>query len=447
MYSEMEVDARWKNANGSIQPPLVMFIVSLMLFSMVYGFFANRYNWFPASVINNAVFAFHQISNPDSDWTITGTDKTELVTVAKADLMAPGLTKIVNVEADRSLAVKVINSGGEVLHRWKIEWQDIWPQSPDYLKEPEIPKERPGTHIHGAQILANGDLVFNFEHLSLVSLDPCGNLNWKLPYRTHHSVFIDDDENIWVSAQRDHEAPIPELPLIQPGFIEPVLLKVSPQGEILLEKSVFDLLIDNRLQGALYANSIENDFPYVKGDMFHLNDVEVFTGDKKEGFFKKGDVMISLRNINTVFVFNSDWEIKYQMSYEFVRQHDPDFFDGNTITLFDNNNVDSDAKKSHSRILGKNAISGETRVLFKGNREVPFYSNIMGKHQWLPNGNLLINEWMGRAIEVTPGGELAWEYNTIVSPGKLGLTEEAERLPQQFNEEYFKNIKEECGKP
>lgn len=54
----------------------------------------------------------------------------------------------------------------------------------------------------------------------------------------------------------------------------------------------------------------------------------------------------------------------------------------------------------------------------------------MGKHQWLPNGNLLITEsrW-GRTFELNRKGEIVWEYNNYVEPQIVGLVEEVQRLP------------------
>lgn len=436
---------QFRTQTGAIQFSAIAFIASVIVLTLIYGIAASEFNWPPAQPIKTALHTLRSLFNPDSDWTLTDTGETQLVTVREEESIAPGLTKIVNVEGDKSLAVRIVNATGEEVYRWHIEWVDIWPQAPDYLMEHELPKQRPGTHIHGAEILSNGDLVFNFEHLSLVSLNRCGKLNWKLPFRTHHSIFVDEDENLWVSAQIDHEKPIDGLPFIKPGFTEPYILKVSPQGEILLKKSVFDLMLENNLPGALYANSKENFNPEVTGDMFHLNDVEVYPHSKTPGFFKGGDVMISLRNINAVFVFDSDWKIKYRMSYEFVRQHDPDFVDGNTITLVDNNNVKEKSAGASSRILRKNVLTEESTVLFEGNETVPYFTDVMGKHQWLPNGNLLLNERYGRVIEVSPQGKLVWEYNNLVKPGVLGLTEEAQRLPQQFDEDYFQNLSLQCS--
>ena len=127
-------------------------------------------------------------------------------------------------------------------------------------------------------------------------------------------------------------------------------------------------------------------------DLLHLNDVEPFPARLKEGFFKKGDVLVSLRNINTVFVFNRETEkIKFICTGLFIRQHDPDFIDGNTFSVFDNTRRPEEYHPQ-SRIAIVSAPDKTVKTYYEGTPEHPFYTRIMGKHQWLPNGDLLITE-------------------------------------------------------
>jgi hypothetical protein len=115
----------------------------------------------------------------------------------------------------------------------------------------------------------------------------------------------------------------------------------------------------------------------VSGDTLHLNDIEPFPSTLQPGLFSPGDLLISLRNIHTVFVFTvATRKIKHVWTGEFVRQHDPDFLDGNTISVFDNNNIDSEAGGQQSRILLLSAASGERTVYFAGSDDAPFYSDL-----------------------------------------------------------------------
>jgi hypothetical protein len=57
----------------------------------------------------------------------------------------------------------------------------------------------------------------------------------------------------------------------------------------------------------------------------------------------------------------------------------------------------------------------------------------MGKHQRLPNGNVLIAEsGQGRAFEVTPEGKIVWEYINYIDPETVGFLEQVERLPADY---------------
>ncbi len=143
----------------------------------------------------------------------------------------------------------------------------------------------------------------------------------------------------------------------------------------------------------------------------HLNDVEPFPAGMTPGFFGPGDVIVSLRNINTVFVFNTETrKIKFVSTGQFGAQHDPDFMDGNRISVFDNLGVLPAASPRQSRILIVTAPEGTVEVAYEGTAAHPFFTNIMGKSQWLANGNLLITESRrGRAFEVNRKGETVWE--------------------------------------
>ena len=135
------------------------------------------------------------------------------------------------------LSVKIMDMDGKTLHQWIIDWFKIWPDAkhvPDRL----LPKSPPGTHVHGAVLMENGDLVFNFEHLGLVRLDRQGKVVWRLPYQTHHSIDRDDDGNLWVCGQKEHTEPSDRFPNQIPPFVEDTILEVTPEGKIVREWSV-----------------------------------------------------------------------------------------------------------------------------------------------------------------------------------------------------------------
>jgi hypothetical protein len=219
---------------------------------------------------------------------------------------------------------------GTKLHAWRIDWFRLWPDA-GHVPKRRVPRFRPGTIVHGAVLMDDGDLVFNFDQLGLVRLDRHGDVVWRLPYQTHHSVCWHDSGNLWVCGQKEHAQPDARFPNRLPPFREYTILEVTPEGEIAEEWSVPELLRENGLTGLLHLGTLNNWSTQVRDDSLHLNDVEAFPDRMEEDFFQRGGVLVSLRNVNTVFVFNRrSREIKFICTGWFVRQHDPDFVDGNT---------------------------------------------------------------------------------------------------------------------
>lgn len=425
-----------------------LFFLSAILLAVGYGVIAERYKIFPYALIQEAAKAVKSLSSKVDGklpWYYFKVGDPEIKNTYKKGLAYEGLNLIVSVAALGQLSVRVTDMEGQNIHEWEIDWFDIWPNA-EHIPESARPKSRPGTHIHGAALLENGDLVFNFEHLGLVRLNVCGDVVWRLPYRTHHSIYVDENGHLWVSGQINHDKPLPEFPNYKPPFIEYTILEVSPEGEIIQEISVMDLLKENGLNGLLYMSSLDNLSTQVTGDTLHLNDVEVFPASMEPGVFAAGDIMISLRNINTILAFDQDnKKIKFLSTGGFVRQHDPDFIDGNTISVFDNNNIGPKSNGQQSRILILSVIGNTSFAYYTGSKEHRFYTDIMGKHQWLPNGNLLITEsTRGRAFEINKDGKIVWEFYNKVEPGIVGLMEEVQRLPLKYASLFSKERAKGC---
>ncbi len=378
------------------------------------------------------------------------TDQSPEGILYKPDLAQPGLTLVTGVGDEDRLSARVMELDGTEIHQWDIDWFEIWPDA-DHLPTRFLPKQPPGANMHGVAVLGEGDLVFNFDYLGLVRLDICGDVVWRLPYQTHHSLHVDEATgHLWVSGLRFHERAVPDLPNHIPPFYEPTVLEVSPEGEILQEISVFDVLLQNDLQGLLYMQNF-NDVLIGRadttGDTLHLNDVETFPTDMEEGVFSAGDIMISLRNIHSVFVFDPQSKaIIYSNIGGFSAQHDPDFIDGNTISVFDNNFVSGDHAPQESKVVIFDALAEQSEVYYRGTEENPFYTYKMGKNQWLPNGNLLLTEsTKGRAFEVDPSGDVVWQFvNLVEEPGWVGLIDEAQRLPAPYDRSFFEGKRAKC---
>jgi hypothetical protein len=427
-----------KNLLSSDRFARIVFGGAVASFIFAYGFAAGRYQLFPFQFVNHAAKGFREVWNESTGklpWYYKRVAHAEPTRTRNSDDAYQGLNLVAKVARDDQLCVEIMDMDGRKLHAWNVDWFEIWPDA-QHVPERWDPKSKPGTHVHGCALMENGDLVFSYEACGLVRLDRRGKVVWRLPRQTHHSVRRHDDGNLWVCSLRYHADPNSQFPNRVAPFVEYTLLEVTPDGRIAEEWSVADLLKENGLAGLLYLGSVNDrstQIP-VPGDALHLNNVEPFPGTMEEGFFKHGDILVSLRNINTVFVFNrQNRKIKFISTGQFIRQHDPDFIDGNRFSVFDNNNVAPAGHGQQSRIVIVSAPEKSLEVYFEGNSRIPFYTDILGKHQWLPNGNLLITEsTKGRAFEINHRGELVWEYVNYVDRGVVGIVEEVQRIPLEY---------------
>jgi hypothetical protein len=421
---------------------ILIVLSALLLAIFAYGVSVQRYRLFPYAYIDNvetAVQWFMDRSPGSAPWYYLPTSKTAPIAGELASAATPGLNLVTAMGPNDTTMIKVINMLGETVHEWQVDWFEIW-QDPQYVRLADQPKSRPGGHIHGIAMLADGSIVFNFENLSMVRMSLCGDVIWKLPYRTHHSIYVDDDGNIWSPAQRFHEEKLPQFANHALPVSESMILKVSPEGKILREISMFDWFEQRDLHGWLHmgAAKLSN---IVTGDALHMNDVEIYPRGMPSELFSPGDIMISLRDLNSVMVLDSETlDIKYWKTDGIVRQHDPDFIGEDRISIFDNNHIGPNNGGQQSRIVVDYPDQRTSTIRYTGSQDEPFYSHIMGKHQWLSNGNLLITDSMnGRAIEVDDNGKILWEFINIVGNGRVGLVEEVQRLPTSFTPLFSSN--------
>jgi hypothetical protein len=438
-----------KNRINPDSLPKILFILSLCLLSFAYGYISLAGGLFPHALISESIKTIDEwINEPDLPPYLYQTEYLTKVPVYDPAAANNGLSFVAAAIEDRKLSARVIDMNGEIVHQWVIDWFDLWSDA-THISETDAayPQMRPGTMIHGAVLLENGDLIFNFNHLGMIRLDPCGNVVWRLGYRTHHKIYLDENDILWVPGQINHDLPLPNLPNHEAPFIEPTVIKVSLDGELLKEISLIDVFKENDLEGLLNLSSLAQRDVSVTGDTLHLNDVETFPSYLEEGVFTTGDIMVSLRNINTVLVFREeDLQVTQIHIGTWVRQHDPDFIDGNTISVFDNYNVAPEEYGQQSRILIKSVSTGEYSVYYTGSEGQPFYTDIVGNHQWLPNGNMLITESIkGRAFEIDPEGIIVWEYINILEDGIAGIIDEVYRLPDFFTKEQFNRFVDSCN--
>lgn len=438
-------------------PPLtdsalrIVFILSIFVLGVGYGYLAHRFNWVPHQLVLAAEPAFqdaHDRLRGVRPWYFVTAPATERTTRFFPDAIAPGPTLVTFIGPDAHQFIQVIEADGRVLNEWRVDWPDLWPDA-SHLAPELRPKTLPGAIVHGVLLLDDGGVVLQHDACGLVRLDACGHVVWRLAQRTHHSLHLDEHGHLWTSIRHTRKEPTPGLPVYHPPYEEYTIAKISLDGKLLQEISLFDLLRENNLTGLLMMRSVHPDYPDTGGDTLHVNDVEVFPSTLKPGVFQPGDVMVSMRGNNAVIVFDlPKRKVRHLSVGGFVRQHDPDFIDGNTFSVFDNHHIGLRAHGIRSRIVVESASTREQQVSFTGTPEQPIYTEFMGKHQRLPNGNLLIVEsTRGRVVELDPTGRPVWQFVNLIEAGVAGAVSEGTRLPPGFNAAFFAARRAACARP
>jgi Arylsulfotransferase (ASST) len=127
-----------------------------------------------------------------------------------------------------------------------------------------------------------------------------------------------------------------------------------------------------------------------------------------------GNILISFRRLNTIALINrEDREITWEHRDEsWGMQHDCEWLPNGNITLFANGtNVTTNP---FSRVIELDPRTKNTVWQYRGRPTYTFFSPHISGAQRLASGNTLICEgqW-GRLFEVSPEGDIVWEY---VSP-------------------------------
>lgn len=298
---------------------------------------------------------------------------------------------------------------GNILHTWSYSpAMDIWPSSKD-----------DGNMAHfwrRAHLFRNGDIIAMYSNHGLIKIDRNSNLLWSYATskKPHHDLEIMDDGTIYVLTQeRKHIRGIPE----NLTALEDFITILNQDGEALKHLSLFELIANSPYAGLInYQDIIRSARGW--GELFHTNTLEVFDGsmEEKSHLFKKGNIMVSVLWLNTIFIIDMELEkvIWALGSGMWTRQHQPTLLENGNILIFNNiKTADS------SSIMEFEPCTQKIVWEYRGSTDSPFFSQTCGSNQRLPNGNTLITETdRGRIFEVTPGKETVWEFSNPFRAGK-----------------------------
>jgi len=199
------------------------------------------------------------------------------------------------------------------------------------------------------------------------------------------------------------------------------LVEIGPSGKVVWTWRA----LDHRDAFPTWDDS--SDDPTHVNSVFELGPNRWF--DEGDERFRPGNILVSARDLNTVFVVDKQsGEVVWQYSQDLDHQHEASMGKrggrwAGLILVFDNGR---DSINAYRRSTIR-AIDPVQRVdVWKYSSEF-FFSSVGGTQQELPGGNILItSSHGGRAFEITPSGQMVWEWTPPYLPMRV------QRVPLDF---------------
>ena len=307
---------------------------------------------------------------------------------------SPGFT-LFAPSAATNKTVYLIDLRGEVVHTWDMPY----PPGYGYLTERgalfyngKIPNE---SRIGRAPYMCGAALEMDWK----------GKVLWEVrhPDHTHDGIRLKNGNVLLICKKPLPEDIVPKVSGGRPGteydngkMIGDYLVEVTIDGKLVWEWRAWE-----------HLDSVKDGITAVQDD----RDVWSLANGLSE--MPDGNILLSFRNISTVVMINQQTGAIYWRlgAPPLSGQHAPYMLANGNVLLFDNGPHRLDATFPFSRVLEIDPATKE--IVWKFQEAIPsnFFSPRISNARRLPNGNTLIDEgWFGRFFEVTPEGDVVWEY-------------------------------------
>lgn len=343
-------------------------------------------------------------------------------------------------------AAYVVDDAGSILHTWSNTTHQLKPEDspPNYL--------RGWNHVEVAE---DGNLFAIVPLRALLKLTPKSKLEWSCDVAAHHDLAIRADGMLFVLTEAPRRVVIDGNAYV---ILDNVVTIVEPRGAVKSEVSLYEVLCtdsilrqlidheikqraqifqrrgwptpedqvtpdvvhetqtildtatyDGELRGALRRLRA---LPGKPGDVLHTNTLELLD-HHPEGIWNRGDLLICMRELNTVAVIDSArsnvrwwWGVA-----ELSGPHQPSMLPDGNILIFDNG-----LNSRRTRLLVVDPISSAIVWNWSARPPESFFCPLAGGCERLANGNLLVtNSTGGGAFELTVNGEIVWQMTLPVS--------------------------------
>ena len=265
-----------------------------------------------------------------------------------------------------------------------------WNLNPDTILHyaPNSGLTRYNIRLFHPLLLKDSSLICNTDYF-LFKVNKDSKIVWVNKNAFHHSIQYANDTAVWacetaVNKKTDFRLS-PKDTLINSA----ISLVNTNTGKIEFEKSIYEILNQNGYAYLLAIGAFES-------DAFHLNEVTPALKDGK--YWKKGDLLISLRQKSAVFLYRpSTNKILWLQMGPWGNQHSCSFLDEESIMILGNDVTRNDKYMSflhqHNNIYTYNFKNNITDTPYNKMMEIlkpRTYTE--GRCNILPNGDVLFDE-------------------------------------------------------
>ena len=417
---------------------LIAFVCSISLLFMGYGFFVHRSHIFPYEILLEAKLAYKAFARIWSEGrrpagykqyvatAVTGPRVTNYAREGRGTddwiLVAGGPYQFMQECPEYGCLAWVVDRDGRVVHSWETDLEELW-RDVDHVKGSITPE---GFKVLGVQLLPDGGLLAAYhtnraypEGGGLARFDRDGELVWFNDLNIHHWFTLDDEGTIYAAGHDVVKTPIAigdsrnTLDCPKRRAQVDYVAVISAEGELLSRIGMTDLLLSNGYMGLIRTTMSHCD-PY------HLNfvqHIDAATAASVPGA-DAGDLLVSLRNINTVLIFSPlTRTVKWLSAGRYVRQHSPRFMPDGSIVVFDN--MGGDRARGGSRVVRQWVDDDRLTVVVPRDdapREQDFFTHYGGHISVSDDGESMLVSLTSTGaiheIDVATGRTL-WRYDKV----------------------------------
>ncbi len=297
---------------------------------------------------------------------------------------------------------------------------------------------------------AGDEFIVLVRHRSIMRIDWQSAVRWELELPFQNDLAVADNGDIYGIIL---EKTVKPCFFSSPALYESLVV-VSPEGEVKRRISFADILAKRPKLVALVrseetrAAAEDTLFPGVR-DPLHTNTIEIIPRDviiAGRTLFRKGNVLFCMRNIDLIGVVDIERE---QLVWEWgpgilVRPHCATLLENGNLLIFANA-----SEGRHSQVIEMNPHTREIEHSISGAAtNAPFFSEGRGSCQRFPNGNtLIVPTDESRAIEVTPAGDVVWEFRSCPLESHPDKRIVLYRLPRLLDVEKSRHLREAVRTP